>query len=325
MFFGKKILAILRDESSNLPKQFEQTVYEIGEFHLDEEVLDRENLLIAIKITKLKNMLYEEINNHFLSIQAESDDLDRNDRELSELADEIRKLNSFIQAEKSFVETMDRVPSFMKKTAEAVQINLFFVSIPVQSVIDLIETAKKQMDKSSNQNIRFVSSLLTNASFIINDFIKKSRDFLRSMPNRVQEFAESVRTRTTLTASHVANYVYTRKIRKIKPRFSDYSDESSSYQLSTVRDVLIDYLVDFKRWSPERTDDIFTSALFKLIFYGDIYYPHSRPSVEKISRDMSNLRNQPTEVVHTYMITRVEEIVDAISAEIRRLEGRKMT
>ena len=319
LYLGRRILALVGEDQPEKVKQYEIIVAEIGSEEVDEEELDRETLLLSVKITKLKNLIFQYLNEDMLERQAVSENPDGDDAELQSLSEEIKKLNSFLQEERAFAKNLQKT-SLARKTAESVKIALFFFSIPVQSVIDLVAAAKRQVD-SKVKNIRYINSLMTNASFIINEFMSKSRELVDKLPKNFRETAEVIRVRTTIVASDIANYVYTRKLKRVAARRPDYRKESESHALSLKRDTLLQYLQDFQRWQPTSVEQIYNSALFRLIFFGDQYYPHSGKAVDQISRDLNKLRQQPTEVLKDYFIRRVENIIDSLSDDILRIES----
>lgn len=325
LHIGKKVFEVVSNETENHPKSLEIIIAEIGNIDLNPDELDREYLNIAFHLTSLQNLLYAFVNSSLLDRESRTFELGDRKHELDELAAEVRKLNRYIeeQQREAKAETLALRAIGMSpvtKAAGMAQINLFFFSIPMQSVFDLIKAAKVELDKSQLPNIRYVGSLLTNASSIVKDFIDDAKSKFGELSARVKTFSNRVSRETTLAASKAVNLVYSSRLKKIKIRKTDFVAESESHKISSLRENLIDFLIDFRNWSPQNNQDIFASALFNHMMTSKQYFPYSDQVIHEISRDLVHLQGEPTEMVQRYVGAKAESLIETLSAELTNLE-----
>lgn len=313
---GNRAHSVLADFDSNPFPALESLIVEIGEIEYNLADLDREHLTIAFMITNFQNLLFSYVNSEIRSTELASQSSDDIRNELNELADIVKKLDSYIQEGQKIAKLDSRI----EKAAGMAQINLFFFSIPMQSVFDLVKAARKELEKPGNVSVRFVSSLLTNASFIANEFWEKIKSNVRDIPFKYQEFTKTVRVQTSLAASKAVNYVYKAKLRKIKPRSQQYSSETESFALANRRELLIKFLIDFRNWSPKNVEAIFNSSLFTMIMLDKSFYPHTQKAVSEISQDIVFLQNEKVDSVQKYVCKKAEEVIEILSHEINKIE-----
>lgn len=314
LYVGSKAHSTLVEAKKNPLPELEGLLVEIGSIEYNIDDLDREYLTIAYKLIDFQNKLFSYVNNSIRENENQAPDDIR--KELNELSEMVKKLDTFIQEETKFA----KLDSQIEKAAGMAQINLFFFSIPMQSVFDLVKAARAELEKPGNISVRYVSSLLTNASVIANEFWEGVKKTVSNIPIKYQEFTRTIRVQTSLAASKAINYVYKAKLRKIKPRADTFSQETESFALSNKREILIKFLVDFRLWNPKDVETIFNSSLFIMLFLDKSFYPFSKKVADEISQDIIFLQDEEVIYVHNYVCQKSEEVIDELSREIKRIE-----
>jgi hypothetical protein len=315
-YFGSKVLNICETRGEKFSDEIDGALFEIGNFEIRVEDIDRESLVIVYKITTLKNAMYAFVNEYIRSKEAESGGYQVTKEEIKDLVDSVDRLNSYIEQERTF----SRNESKVLRAAGYAQLNMLFFSIPMQSVFDLISAAKSELEKYDSANIRYVSTLLSNASTIANTFWKEVKTTVSEIPKRFEDFAVNLNNQVSSAASKSLNFLIKTRIRRIKPQSTAFEREADAHKLSTKRDILISYVEDFKKWTPKSAPQVFSSALYILITDRS-YYPHSREIVTEISRDIVFLQSETVEVVKSYMISKSEILISNLSDNIRSIES----
>jgi hypothetical protein len=314
--FGKRAIHIF----SNVKKQLdlsdvEGLISEIGDVAFDQNDLDREYLIIAYELTSFGNLLSSFVVSALREREAQSESYETNQAEIKELTEAVSKLNAYIEEEVRLA----KAESKLLRAAGMAEINLFIFSIPMQSVFNLIKHAKDELESANSINIRYVSALLTNANQIARTYWKKTKEVLARVPERIKSFATTVNLQTSTLASKAINLVIKSKIRKIRPRKTEFIRETTSYSLAAKRDLVIKYLLDFRRWKPKNVPAIFSSALYLLIS-DKMFFPHSEKILHEIYRDLVVLQAEEMNTVHDYVCAKAEALIEALSEAIRSTE-----
>jgi hypothetical protein len=319
LFFGRKSISLFQDRD-NPPglSDVESIISEIGEVEVDQGDLDREYLLIAYELTSFGNMLLKYVAFTMREREALSDNYEVNQAEIRELTEAVSKLNEYIEDEVKSA----KAESKLLKASGMVEINVLFLSIPMQSVFSLIKYARNELERTSSINIRYVSSLLKNANHIARDYWRTTKETLGRIPERFKTFVASVDHETSVLASKAMNLVIKSKIRRFTPRNTEFSRESTAYGLAIKRDMLIGHLIHFRKWRPKTVKAIFASAMY-LLMSDRIYFPYSEKILQEISKQLVILESEPPEVVHNYMCIKAEALIDALSEGIRSTEKSK--
>ena len=251
------------------------------------------------------------------TIEAEKFDGDRSNlHEISEILERIRNIESLIDTLKTDAD--DEIHN--GRVDDDVSVNVLFLSIPLKSIRSSIRAAKAEIERRGPTNLLYVADVLENASAIASNIWERTKDIIGLIPRSISGGIHKVATSTANIASKSLVLLVRARLNAKRTKGINYTKESYSIYLNSVRKELINSIEDFKRWRAQSLERVLSSYLYRFIFYNVDLYDYNRDIVAMMNRDVESFHLLGVSDLQEYVINKAEIVLNNISRKILILE-----